>query len=458
MIRKTLYTLLVISFGCLCSCHKKDLLNQKSDSLLFVPSTLDDFQTLLDNDVVMSETPVLGEVSADNYYVGYNFWQPLNLKERNAYIWAPDIYGGVGSVGDWNFPYQQVFYANVVLDGINKVALTNSNAERWKAIKGAALFIRAYAFYNLAQVFAPLYDNEIVDVADLGIPLRLTPNVDVPSTRSTIKQTYNQILTDLKEASSLLPTPIQAPPTRPCKLAALTMIARTYLSMRLYDQAGLYADSCLKLNNTLIDYNTINVNASRPFDKNNIETLYHSRLLSTTSVIKNGQFVKDCIVDSTLFQSFAIDDLRRSAFFYTSTPPNIKGGYTGQTLIFSGVATDETYLIRAECNARQGSRTAAMNDLNKLLQNRWKTGTFVPYTASTDAEALSQILIERRKELCFRGLRWTDLKRLNKEGANITLTRVLNGETTTLAPNSPLYVLPIPPDVIQLSGIKQNDR
>jgi hypothetical protein len=99
-----------------------------------------------------------------------------------------------------------------------------------------------------------------------------------------------------------------------------------------------------------------------------------------------------------------------------------------------------------------------MNRLNALLRNRWKRGTFIDRIASTREAAIKLILEERRKELVFRGVRWTDLKRLNIEGANITLTRKLNGITHKLAPNDPKYILPIPPDVLALGGIEPNLR
>jgi hypothetical protein len=67
-------------------------------------------------------------------------------------------------------------------------------------------------------------------------------------------------------------------------------------------------------------------------------------------------------------------------------------------------------------------------------------------------------LLERRRELLFRGLRFTDLLRLNKEGYQIALLRNLNGQQYALPPNSPLYVLPIPPDEIALTGEEQNPR
>jgi hypothetical protein len=100
-----------------------------------------------------------------------------------------------------------------------------------------------------------------------------------------------------------------------------------------------------------------------------------------------------------------------------------------------------------------------MNNLNALLVKRWKTGTFIPLTASNTDDALNKILLERRKELCFRGIRWSDLKRLNKDlKYSKTLVRVLNGQTYTLLPNDPKYVLPIPDNEIRVSGIEQNLR
>jgi len=74
------------------------------------------------------------------------------------------------------------------------------------------------------------------------------------------------------------------------------------------------------------------------------------------------------------------------------------------------------------------------------------------------ADALQKVLTERRKQLVMRFVRWMDIKRLNKEGASITLKRIINGQLYSLPPNSNLYALAIPEDVIVLSGIQQNPR
>jgi hypothetical protein len=207
-----------------------------------------------------------------------------------------------------------------------------------------------------------------------------------------------------------------------------------------------------------LDYNTLNAAAAYPIPAFNKEVIYEATL-------SDDPLFNVVFVDSNLYKSYDLNDLRKKLFFKmnTSGQATFSGNYTGGTAstlskAFGGIATDEVYLTRAECNARTGNITAAMNDLNSVMSKRWKTGTFVPFTATGTTEALTHILRERRKETLFRGLRWLDLRRLNSEGANITLTRNLNGEVYTLAPNDPRYVLPIPPDVISMTKMTQNER
>ena len=65
---------------------------------------------------------------------------------------------------------------------------------------------------------------------------------------------------------------------------------------------------------------------------------------------------------------------------------------------------------------------------------------------------------ERRKELLFRGLRWADLKRYNRDGAHITLTRTVANKVYTLPPNDPRYAIAIPEDIIKMTDMPQNPR
>jgi hypothetical protein len=230
--------------------------------------------------------------------------------------------------------------------------------------------------------------------------------------------------------------------------------------MRAYDLAKINADNCLQLYSTLTDYNTLPTGTNVPFTSAESEVIYQSSFLTSNSQILVGVVVTKYVIDSSLYASYSPNDLRGRIFYRPNGGfPNLRGSYTGNFYPFSGLATDEVYLIRAECLARVGQKDSALANLNLLLKNRWvNNGSFAPIAATTPAAALDTILVERRKELAFRGLRWTDLRRLNKEGAGIQLTRLLFGQTYHLLPNSPLYVLPIPPDVIWMSGMPQNLR
>jgi hypothetical protein len=424
---------------------KKNFLDKKPSSDLVVPTTLGDFQALLDNDAVMSETPALGELCADNYHLDNVFWEGLEPKQHNAYIWLANLFEGVSTVDDWNLPYQQVFYANVVLDGLPGVSVDNSNRQSWNTVKGEACFIRAYAFWNVAQVFAPAYDS-ITALKDRGVALRLTSDINPPVKLSTNKQTYDQIILDLKQAVRLLPDTVSTGNiNRPSKPAAFAMLARVYLSMRSYGQALIYSDSCLQTCDKLLEYDTLK-NSAFPFDRSNVEVLYQSHILTSANALWGR--LNNFAVDSVLYNSYDSNDLRK-IFYYTSpvlNPPTTKGSYNKSVYGFSGLAVDEMYLIRAECYARANNVNLALNDLNKLMMNRW-TGSFTPYVTGNSADALTAILTARRKELAFRGLRWTDLRRFNKEGINGILIRMVDGITYTLPAGDPRYVLPIPPDV-----------
>lgn len=90
------------------------------------------------------------------------------------------------------------------------------------------------------------------------------------------------------------------------------------------------------------------------------------------------------------------------------------------------------------------------------MVTRWRKNRFKPFTAASADDALALVLKERRKELLFRGLRWIDIKRLNKEGAGINITRLVNGMRYTLEPGDPRFALPLPADVIDASGMPQN--
>jgi tetratricopeptide (TPR) repeat protein len=422
-----------------------------------VPTTLQDLQAVLDNDnfAMNINTEALGEVGADNYYLATASWQVSSNTERNAYTWSQVIFAGETGT-DWAASYKQVFYANIALDGLAKVDITNANQADWNNCRGSALFYRAFAFYQLACHYANPWTAAAASSIP-GIPLTLTSDVNQPIVRASLADTYTKIVTDLVEAESLLPQNALYK-TRPSKTVVNALLARVYLSMEDYDKALAASDKSLQGYNTLLDYNTLSATASFPFTRLNAEVIFHTTLANL------GVFISSrLIVDTLLYASYSNNDLRKSLFFALkgTNMYSFKGSYYGAANpLFGGIGTDEVWLTRAECNARKGNTAAALSDLNTLLIKRWKTGTFVPVTAVNADDALAKILAERRKELLLRGTRWEDLRRLNKDPRfAVSLTRNVNGQTFTLAPNDPKYTYPIPDEVIAYHpDMQQNPR
>lgn len=453
---KKKFTIFLLLSTLLVAC-KKDWLDAKPDKSLVVPQSIEDYQALLDNSntIFNSGEPSLGEIAAGDFYLLTTTWQSLATPtERDCYIWSEDGSYTINIADDWNTPYNQILNANIVLDGISGIAATSSNQAAWNNVKGSALFYRSFSFYNLAQVFCKPYIPVSAD-SDPGIPLRLSSDINEKSKRATVKETYDQIINDLFIAKDLLPvTPLYK--TRPSKTAVFALLSRIYLSMQEYDKCLHYSDSCLNLNSSLMNYNNSNEiypSSSYPITRFNDEVIFQSTCLNY------GIFsTSKLIVDSTLYNLYNVNDMRRSLFFFPNGGQmRFKGNYSGNKLFFDGLTSDEAYLNRAECYARSNDIVNALNDLDTLRINRFKTGTFVASTATNADDALQQILAERKRELCFRTLRWTDLRRLNQDSHfPITLTRAVNNQIYILPPNDLHYVFPIPNQEIQLSGIQQN--
>ncbi|HEX2629896.1 MAG TPA: RagB/SusD family nutrient uptake outer membrane protein [Chitinophagaceae bacterium] len=430
------------------SCKK--FLDEQANKILILPRTLADMQTLLDNYNVMNQrNGTLQDIIAGDIYQVSSDWALLGIDDRRHYIWDRNI----AIDNSWTSLYQPVFNSNVVLDELNKMSNVADIAQ-FNDIKGQALFFRSFAFYQLAQMYCRPYSATAS--TDLGICVRLSSAISDPSVRGTVQQTYDQIIGDLKASVNLLPVNTITP-VRPSKVAAYGMLARVYTSMREYDKAGKYADSALALRSELLDYNTLDPSSQWPIPLMNKEVIFHA------SGLTGAMSPPAAKIDTLLYQQYHDDDLRKNIFFLANADNShsFKGTYGTEISFqtFYGIAIDELYLIRAEAAARAGNKDAALIDLNLLLKARWKNS--VPYpviTAASAPEALDKILVERRKELVCRGARWTDLRRRNLEGANITLTRVINNTTYTLPPNDLRWVLLIPTEIINMNGIQQNPR
>ncbi len=458
MRQRLFIVILFISFIGMGSCKK--FLDEKSNQSLATPETLADLEAVLNNSAINRGTYLVNGMT-DEYYFLFSNWNSRPKVEKDAYIWHPET----NDYNDWSVQYHAVFNANTVLFNLELITDGNISTPQEKRIRGGALFYRAFTFYRIAQLYALQYDANTASALP-GIPLRLTADINEVSTRPNLQDTYNQITTDLQEALQDLdetkPENIVSK-TYPTRTAAYALLARVYLQMGDYTKAKNNADQALQFYSDLMNFydnshvDTISIS---PFKPGNREIILYAFAQSTPNSNAAAK------IDTTLYKSYADNDLRKRTYFNRNSDGSyrFKGSYSGNfTELFCGLATDELYLIKAECLARGGDAAGAMQTLNDLLRTRWRvvngTSTYVDQTAVDANDALAKVIKERKKELVYREIRWPDIKRLNKEPAfAITLTRNLNGQIYMLPPNDLRFALLIPIEVMNIANLPQNPR
>lgn len=443
--------LIILISGC------EKFLEEKSDKSLAIPTTLNDLQSLLNNVYDINHNFCsAGEASCDDHFLKDEDYNGLSYEsDKRLYTWQPDyVSRALSNAGDeWYNCYKVIYVCNSVLHGIEENSLIGQEADY---IKGQALVFRAARYLDGVQIWAKTYDNATANT-DLGMVLRLDPDMNIPSVRSSVQETYDQILKDLTDALPLLPATIISP-TLPSKAAAYGLLARTHLIIGNYADALENAEKAFEISNQLIDFNVLDPNANYPIPSVNqlsSEIVFSTRMFS--SHINNLNTAR---ISPSLYNLYDDGDLRKNIYFrYVDDEYySFKGTHTGGTALVTGITTSELLLIIAECNVRVDNLAEAASALNTLLIKRWNVNQFIPFAFNDNNTALNTILDERRKELVYRGLRWSDIKRLNRDGHNITLTRTVNGQTITLPPNDLRYAIAIPEDVIEVSNIQQNPR
>ncbi|WP_256007501.1 RagB/SusD family nutrient uptake outer membrane protein [Pedobacter deserti] len=449
--------LIIFSSGSFLSCNK-DFLEKKQQQSLVIPASLSDFQSLLDNRDAMTNNSCheLGIIGADEYSVSDAVWNVLSAPyQKYGYIWAKDVYEGA-QLDEWNMAYWRILHANTALDGVKQIKPAEVERQLWNNVKGSGLFFRAYNFYQLAQQFCKPYSATAS--TDPGLPLRLEADIDLLSRRSTVAETYSQIIEDLLTAAPLLPD-LPLVKFRPSKASAYALLAKVYLLMANYEKANEYAGLSLAIKSDLIDFKTLSLSARYPFPSDyelNKEVIL---AVGISNIAITGTARMNVVPD--ILNNYTTGDLRRQAYFFNNADGRVlfKGSYKGSAAFYTGLATDEVFLIRAESYARMGDKENALKDLNTLRKARFTVAAYQDLAASDANEALRMVIEERRRELIFRGIRWEDLRRLNAESAfSRVIRRTVAGTTYELLPGDNKYVWPLPDNEVTLSKIEQNPR
>lgn len=162
----------------------------------------------------------------------------------------------------WQGEYSKIFDANTIISSGKSV---NGTQEEINEALCNGYFMRAWSYFKLATTYCLAYSE--ANKGQLGLPLRLDVIFTEDVSRKTLGETFDQILSDLKNADELCVTEkVQTGLSwRVSKCAIYGLYARIYLYMGNYKDALTYADKAVALAPALFDYNTLKWGASRSY-------------------------------------------------------------------------------------------------------------------------------------------------------------------------------------------------
>ncbi|MCS3556146.1 MULTISPECIES: RagB/SusD family nutrient uptake outer membrane protein [unclassified Sphingobacterium] len=456
----------------------KKFLNVRVDNNTINPRTVTDFEEMLNGSTIAEPNFLLADFVSDDIQLS-----DLVLSNGSegsyfvkAYLWDDAVWAATEDDYMYNETYKRILQMNIILDNIMQA--DSGSAERKEIVAAQAKINRAYCYYQLVNLYGADYQNTNA-AKELAVPLVLHPDASELPHRNTVQEVYDQVLVDLNDAVSTGSLPdFGVDVIHPGKAAAQALLARTYLNMDDYDKALASAELVLKIKNTLLDYRRFDFVTSDnpqggisnkpftlrdqqsnpeillarvcidlPFYNKFLETFYISRDVEELYGTKDLRFVynfkprRDTIPPSYLYYS---NDERQSMQFNYS------------------IGVPEMMLIKAECLARKGEGTAAIQLLDQLRQYRFADVDYSKLEGSS-TDALTLVLKERQRELYMRGgMRLFDLKRLNNEPKykrDLERKSLKDSLITTLEAGSPRYLIPFAPKNIANNPlIIQNER
>ncbi len=451
------------------------------------------FLNLLDDDIEAApyQTPTDG-FEAEKYLVAFT-WQPdmFKMMEKAA----------AGHTNIYQSYYEVILGANAVIDYLPNVVDTQDNINK---VKAQAYALRGFYYFNLVNIFGAPYNS---DPTALGVPLKLQSGIE-PSDdylkRKTVAEVYAQILSDLHTAEATyheLPESEQWSDNYRTSLPMVQlMLSRTYLYMEKWDEAARYAKMVMDDKRfKLVDLNTVPVEA--PNDDGvyvrtylNMPTYSCSETIwpygnvtdmfkwaydyaNTTSSISGQKMHAYFQASESLLSSYLDWDLR--LIHYIVKAPDGQGGEMpmafgkvniGTTYYLPVTATgtfgrclrlSEAYLNYAEAMAMLGGSgdDEATAALNTLLENRFDPEDFEEVEFDSNNELVQFVREERRRELCYEGHRWFDLRRWGMPAITHTwYDNESQSSNYTLQESDLLYTIPIPDEAIQSNAsLVQNE-
>lgn len=372
------------------------------------------YNTLQDRNYYGGYFPLFTESYTDNGSTGgYDVIDLNDLAARTvgtANIYVQQSYNAI---------YNTIYTANKIINNIDAVPGLDAG-ERDNTL-AEALFVRALAEFDLLRTWGEHWDK----TSPYGISI-VTTN-DAPEqavARSTVEQSYQQIIDDLLQADGLFNS--YQGNQYSSSSAAKALLARVYLYHGDMSEAADMATAVIDDANFALfgpdDFTKIYTEKLTEesvfelvFDPQNISAYNAATYLRDDALRSDVIFIANADLNS--FFENRPDDRRSQLVDFTNNDVSIEPDgrsqkYRGETTKENSgyiIRLAEMYLIRAEALGVEDG----LADLNAIRTSRGMEA-LSSEDFETEDDYISAILDERRAELNFEGQRLSDLARLGK--------------------------------------------
>lgn len=412
-----------------------------------------------------------------NTYV--DIWQ-WNILPTNRYVEA--VYAALyGVIGDCNFFLSKLPALRESISDDQQLAILVD-------FEGEVRVSRALAYSELIKLFCKAYDSATAQ-NELGVVLVDKYDGSEPTTRASLKDSYQFVLDDLAKAEELL--------LEEDDLGYNSVYFTLSVAQALHARVALYMQNW----DDAIKYSSIVLDKKAKYELSNAKTIYDAAGVSYFDYLwqydsgfeviwKVGftvtsyggtlgspflhlttdyaHYYPDFVPAASVLGLYESADLRYDSYFLDVTTGHSHGltwpvlvKYFGNRNFINSAnlfelqmpkpfRLAEQYLIRAEAYCREGSYSKASADLSTLRKSRFAAGGSINVNEANWLETISD---ERVRELYMEGFRLQDLKRWHKGFSRTPQSESLSeGSSLKVKADDALFVWPIPKHELESPG------
>lgn len=479
-----------IFWGILLSCVSCDSFLSETASDELIPESTQAFSELLLYEGYVSKEGCMNKITyymdddVENNYPESTYssgYKDADLDAKLFYTWQPDAVNQVLNEATsafvntkgyvlWKDYYEYILGCNIILKYVDASIGTDLDKDY---LKGEAYCLRAFHYFQLVNLYGWPYNDPRNDPkTSLGVPIITEPKIgELSFPRNTVEEVYDLIIEDIEHAVEYLDREKRiSSKYRVSYLVAHLLASRIYLYMENWDKALEHARVVMN-DRMLCDYTADQTGIV--FRAENEDVLWMYGYVDNAWGVGTAYTSSAYVASNQLYALYDVDGLSdaRKGYFFSADANNLVTvlKYSTSTKAYGqGLRATEAYLnaIEALLEQYKAGNSAAGTEALRLL-NDFRTKRYIAIDGNggtsiemKSADELIEIYrLERRKELCYEGQRWFDLRRFGMPRIErFWSVDGISSEKYVLEEHDPMYVLEIPTYVTDYnSGIEPNE-